>query len=275
MKTINIDTQENVELVLFPDNSTHVKVKILSGEDVRVIVSLCLPQRLMQLMQVANAVKHTGANCSELFITYLAGARYDRIIEHGDSIDTEVMAACINQCGFDKVFVFDPHSKAAVKDILNYEEVGIEILLDKLNVSDFDIMLFPDKGAYERYGSVLERYLLQADVVWCTKTRDSVTHKPVVIVPNPEQFIKDKRVLIIDDICDGGGTFASIADQIDAANISLVVSHGIFSSGLRPLDKIDLIVTTNSYMGFSTDSLQVMRYDIAHLFNQRRDSQCP
>jgi phosphoribosylpyrophosphate synthetase len=49
---------------------------------------------------------------------------------------------------------------------------------------------------------------------------------------------KDKRVLIVDDICDGGKTFELLAKDLynaGAEEVNLFVTHGLFSKGLIPL----------------------------------------
>ena len=64
--------------------------------------------------------------------------------------------------------------------------------------------------------------------------------------------LQNKTCFIIDDICDGGGTFVGTAEalkKIGAQKIILVVSHGIFSKGFD-LENIDEIYTTDSYKEF-------------------------
>jgi ribose-phosphate pyrophosphokinase len=54
---------------------------------------------------------------------------------------------------------------------------------------------------------------------------------------------------IVDDICDGGGTFAGTAKVLrekGAGKVNLIVSHGIFSRG-PVIESIDTIYTTDSY----------------------------
>jgi len=57
-------------------------------------------------------------------------------------------------------------------------------------------------------------------------------------------------LLIVDDICDGGGTFTLLAKAIcevkPDCNIDLVVSHGIFSRGL-PIEGIRHVFATDSF----------------------------
>ena len=61
--------------------------------------------------------------------------------------------------------------------------------------------------------------------------------------------VANRIALIVDDICDGGGTFSGIAQVLranGAEKIYLCVTHGIFSKGIE-INGIDEIFTTDSY----------------------------
>jgi len=57
--------------------------------------------------------------------------------------------------------------------------------------------------------------------------------------------------LIVDDICDGGGTFLGLAEELKECNsgdLYLAVSHGIFSKGSQTLlDNFKSIYSTDSF----------------------------
>ena len=82
---------------------------------------------------------------------------------------------------------------------------------------------------------------------------------------NPE-LVKGKKCLIVDDICDGGGTFvgsAKLLIEAGADRVDLYVTHGIFSKGI-PIHCIDHVWTTNSYYeGESSDYITVFDIDSA------------
>lgn len=109
-------------------------------------------------------------------------------------------------------------------------------------------ILYPDKGAIDRYGEDFG-----VTVGYCNKIRDQLTGKLGGFeVPIIDQFISE--VLIVDDICDGGGTFIGIADKLRsqgyAGKLGLYVSHGIFSKGVLCLvenNRFDHIYTTDSF----------------------------
>src|SRR6266436_4439963 len=60
-----------------------------------------------------------------------------------------------------------------------------------------------------------------------------------------------EKALIVDDICDGGGTFIGLAELIHGINpgmeLSLYVSHGIFSKGFVELDKQFVNIFTSDF----------------------------
>ena len=62
--------------------------------------------------------------------------------------------------------------------------------------------------------------------------------------------IDNQDCLIVDDICDGGGTFIGLAEELKkkgAGKLYLAVTHGIFSKGFDGLDQyFEQIFTTNS-----------------------------
>jgi len=57
--------------------------------------------------------------------------------------------------------------------------------------------------------------------------------------------------LIVDDICDGGGTFLGLGEELKKKNagpLFLAISHGIFSKGFDELVKVyEQIFTTDSF----------------------------
>jgi ribose-phosphate pyrophosphokinase len=61
-----------------------------------------------------------------------------------------------------------------------------------------------------------------------------------------------KRHLVVDDICDGGGTFALLAQAagVPKSQLALWVTHGIFSGAATNLSNYyEHILTTDSHPG--------------------------
>lgn len=262
MKTINLTTGENVKKMMFPDSQPHIIVQNISpGEDVRVVAPIRSALELVQLMMVSNALMHIQAPLQQLVIPYLMAARYDRLINYGDSFDLDVVSEIINSFNAGTVHLYDVHSEVALKLIDRSKSHNNSMLVKTYQKADA-VLIVPDKGAlaksldYPNWNSNL------VDVVICDKQRDLTTGKITLKVNNPEAC-KDRNCIIIDDICDGGGTFMAIADQIEPKHLTLMVSHGIFSKGFTVLKKkFHDIITTDSYFDWNTNEIAVHKLNL-------------
>lgn len=249
MKEINLNTGYNVSFLEYPDGQPHVNTKeafIQEGEEVSVVCSITSSKRLMELLMVADTIDNRFAIKKKLTIPYLMGARFDRIMQSGDSFDLKVIANMINYMNFEKVILFDVHSDVASALLKNTMLISNSTLVEYYTKPDA-ILVCPDAGAVKKVAKYIEWNKNITDVVYCTKTRDLSNGNLTIKVLEPEKC-KDKNCVIIDDLCDGGGTFLGIASQISPAHLTLIVTHGIFSQGYSKLTEVfDQIITSNSY----------------------------
>jgi ribose-phosphate pyrophosphokinase len=77
--------------------------------------------------------------------------------------------------------------------------------------------------------------------VQCLKTRDTKTGALSGFSIADPLIVKGRNVVIIDDICDGGGTFIGLAQvllEAGAQSLRLGVTHGLFTKGLAPLHAV-------------------------------------
>ncbi len=246
MKTINLHTGTHTRFTLFPDNQPHVTIMgVEAGEEVQVIADLTNSVKLIQLLQVANAIGHAGAVKKQLVIPYLLGARYDRIMQPGDSFDLEVIAGMINSCGFLEVLLFDVHSDIAPSLIQHATAISNKSMVQAYKEKNA-VLICPDNGAAKKTGQYRDWNSGISDIVYCEKKRDLSTGKITLKVTEPEKCL-GRSCVIIDDICDGGATFLAIADQVSPSDLTLVVTHGIFSKGFALLEqKFDRIICSSS-----------------------------
>jgi ribose-phosphate pyrophosphokinase len=147
---------------------------------------------------------------------------------------------------FDRLLTLDVHSAVAAQLMDRLVNVRPEPLILQAITrfaqrigSNGVTVLFPDEGAATRY-DLPDRYGCNVDEVsiqklYCTKDRDSATGKLLGFnVPHASKF-RHPAVIIVDDICDGGGTFLGIAGKLDRTDLGLYVTHGIFSKGFDEL----------------------------------------
>ena len=121
------------------------------------------------------------------------------------------------------------------------------------------LLISPDGGALKKIYKVSE-YLGGVEVVECSKSRDVKTGKLSGFKVYSDD-LEGKDCLIVDDICDGGGTFIGLAEELknkNAGNLYLAVSHGIFNKGFESLSVFKKIFTTNSFKDIVNDKVEVL-----------------
>lgn len=207
---------------------------------------------IMDLLLVGNALKLQGISIEKMTIPYLPYARQDRACEKGEAHALQVMAQLINSLDAEEVYIIDAHSSVAEALINNYRGIDLNHIFGSYWPSnlaeDYDVLIAPDAGAEKKVFKLAQEYGLPVEVarkVRCTKTGDILK-----TVFNSETDLNDKRVLIVDDICDGGRTFIELAKVLAGTYVmkqcDLYVSHGIFSKGIEPLkEHFDNVYSTN------------------------------
>ncbi len=252
VKTINLNTGEGYTKIVFPDSQPHINLEIADDEFmIRVICSIDSPAKLLELCLVANAIDNTQHySKDELHITYLMGARYDRIINKGDSFDLKVISKIINDLDFQTVFIYDPHSDVSTALINNSQVVDNKTLVQAYNESDATLII-PDAGAAKKAHKYSEWNDKIVRSVQCLKTRNLFTGAISLEILSAEKCA-GKNCVIIDDICDGGGTFLAIARELIVKSckpktLILIVTHGVFSKGVNALAPyFDQIICSDS-----------------------------
>lgn len=187
---------------------------------------------------------------SVLIMPYMPAARADR----GLPLGLEVYASFINSMLIDQIIIFDPHSHETPMWLSAYETLTVSYSNElfaqphmKAVLNGYTGIIAPDKGAVLRATAMAE--LADIPVYTAEKTRDFETGKLTGFAL--DGLPADGHYLIVDDICDGGGTFLGLAGAINLPKeqLDLYVSHGVFSKdALKNLpEKFGYVFTTNSY----------------------------
>lgn len=209
-----------------------------------------------------------------LFMPYLPYARQDRRMEFADSFTLRLFTDNINRLELDSVLIFDSHSDVGTALLKNCVSVPQSSLIQsnpfryELTKGEPIVVVAPDAGALKKVHGV-QAALSIKDVVVLDKERDVTTGeiKGMRIVDSPFENLEGRRLVIFDDICDGGATFVGAAKALKeagASSVELVVTHGIFGRGT------DLLLNSGIDQIFTTDSVQmfqVEKSDKVHIFS--------
>ncbi|MET3704993.1 ribose-phosphate diphosphokinase [Citrobacter sp. UYEF32] len=278
---LTLDNQPvEIERGVFPDGAVWLKVigelpRFAQVMRVRVAAMRDMND-FMLLAQLVDAVRHvTDVAVSHLELAWLPWARQDRHMVNGDSFALKVFANQLNTLNFNKVLLLDPHSDAAAAAINNSVVIAQETCLMKSEnlrqaISTGKLMLVaPDAGALKKIHNVAKASGAR-DYAILTKERDVATGNLTgfsLVSGN----VAGKDVLIVDDLCDAGGTFigsAQVLRDAGARSVSLYVTHGVFSKGVENLlnNGIDAIYTTTSFASSELREPRVELIDIDTIF---------
>lgn len=212
---------------------------------------------LFHIAQLLSVVRGMNPRIkTTLFMPYVPYARADRVFVDRSDFGLQVYANVLNKLNFDKVIVVDPHSDVApalinnCKVISQADVIGTDPITALFCTKDF-LLVAPDAGSLKKIGKVAER--LKRDVVVLGKDRDVATGNITnTRILGDSSVVSGRDCIIVDDICDGGGTFIAAANALysaGAASVELYVTHGIFSRGFEPLQQAGFtrIITTNSF----------------------------
>lgn len=167
-----------------------------------------------------------------LIIKYLLYGRQDKEVSNQTTFALHSFAKLLNTLNFDIVGIVDPHSEVALKLInSSYAIYPRELINTVRELTSTDIYCYPDKGAVSKYTKIYDM-----PYIYGNKVRDQLTGYITSYEVVGE--CKDKNVLVVDDICDGGMTFKLLAQDLlkaGAKEVNLFVSHGLFTQGIKTL----------------------------------------
>lgn len=238
-------------LFLFPGGEPHAVIDPhrVAGERVWIECPFLDPVDFLYFLATVDAVQRCHPRRLGLYIPYFPGARQDHPVL-GTPYTLGIFADMVNALRADAVVVVDPHSPAVASALYCCEEIAAAEILKGLD-RKYNGLICPDSGARRRVKDVSEA-LGGLPILPGSKLRDGATGKLSGFHVQPPSVMG--RYLVVDDICDGGGTFIGLADAFratgslaDASILDLYVTHGIFSKGFRDLNqRYEHIITTDS-----------------------------
>lgn len=264
----HVTTAPTFQSMFFPAGEAHVKiindnvdkgplleVARITGADANDLFTLAMWADACHRRADARHEKYPNdaPNRMILVMPYLPGARAD----HDDFIPfgAGVYADFINSLGVDQVICFDPHSRVLPSMLGGVTVIDSTRLIRQHVVGRadkdsrpqrYDGIIAPDKGAVDRASKVAAA--CHIPLYRAEKHRDPLTGKLSGFTC--EALPGTGRFLVVDDICDGGGTFRGLAETtgLPPERLGLYVSHGVFSGAAASLNEdFSEIWTTDSF----------------------------
>ena len=209
--------------------------------------------------------KHYCNSNMDLILPYIPHARMDRVKVEEDVFTLKYFCEIINSLNFKGVYVLDAHSNVSLALLNNVIQMNVEKLIHNAiyrttceiagdcrhevrSIAEENLIVFyPDEGSMKRYSD-----MINMPYAFGIKKRDWETGKILGLDTMNVELVKEKNILIIDDICSRGGTFLHAAKALKTAGanrIFLYVTHAektmVEGEMYNNLDLIEKIYTTD------------------------------
>lgn len=244
------DGAESVQILDMPDAGDTITVRIGAPK-----VKEDTMKVAMRLALIFDAFVQKDQNLNlntNVYLEYVPFARADRAFAEGMPIPLrafiDLVKVIVRPSLNWKLLEFitlDVHNKKAFETFSGFTKVNnikdyqlFSLVIEAFqNTAYKTVFVAPDKGAVNRTQAMANSLKVQ-EIVTATKERDPLTGKITNTVFDRPDLVAGKQVIIVDDICDGGGTFIPLANALyaaGAAKVVLAVTHLIASKGLKPL----------------------------------------
>ena len=223
----------NLTVTKFADGEFEVCYEeSIRGRDVFLVQST-FPNsdNLMELLLMIDAAKRASARSICAVVPYFGWARQDRKSKPRVSIGAKLVADLLSVAGIDRLMTLDLHADQeqgffnVPVDHLYASSVFIPYI-ESLKLKDM-VIASPDVGGAKRANTYAKYF--DAPLVLCHKQRAkaNVVAKMTIIGD-----VKDKNVVLVDDMIDTAGTIckaANLMKEHGAKSVRALASHAIMS----------------------------------------------
>src|ERR1043166_4340499 len=186
---------------------------------------------LMELLLMIDAARRASAYKIIAVIPYYGYSRQDRKDKPRVSIGSKLVANLLVAAGTDRVITMDLHAA----QIQGYFDIPVDHLdssavfipyIENLRLENLTFAA-PDVGATNRIREIASYF--NVDMVICDKHRKRANEIASMVVIGD---VKDKDIVIIDDICDTGGTLVkstALLKEKGARSVRALLTHPVLS----------------------------------------------
>ncbi|MBW2469645.1 MAG: ribose-phosphate pyrophosphokinase [Deltaproteobacteria bacterium] len=224
----------SAQVKTFSDGEIQIEIdENVRSKDVFIIQSTCAPvnDHLVELLLMIDAMKRSSAKRITAVVPYFGYARQDKKVAPRVPISAKLVANMLEVAGANRVITMDLHAG----QIQGFFDIPVDnifaapLLIEHIG-SNFDgnlVVVSPDAGGVERARAFAKR--LDADLAIVDKRRSAPNQAKAMAVIGD---VRDKTVVILDDMADTAGTLTGAADALKengAKEIHACCAHAVLS----------------------------------------------
>lgn len=227
------ETLGAVNVTRFSDGEIGVEfLESIRGKSVFLIQSTFSPtDNLMELLLMIDAAKRASAYKVIAVMPYYGFARQDRKDKPRVAIGSKLVANMLTAAGADRVITMDLHAP----QIQGYFDIPVDhldssaIFIPYIESLQLENLTFaaPDVGSANRIREVASFF--EVDMVICDKHRKRANEIASMVVIGD---VTNRDIVLIDDICDTGGTLtksAGLMMEKGARSVRAFCTHPVLS----------------------------------------------
>ena len=224
------------EVGTFSDGEISVNIyEVVRGCDVYLVQSTnsSVNEHLMELLMMIDALKRASAGRITAVIPYYGYARQDRKANPRDPITARLVANLLTAAGADRVLTMDLHAS----QIQGYFDIPLDHLqggkllaeyFNSKNIEDL-VVVSPDLGSVTRSRQFANGLEGDVPLAIIDKRRPKANVSEIMNIIGD---VKDKNVILFDDMIDTAGTICNAANALKecgAKNIYACCTHAVLS----------------------------------------------
>jgi len=216
----------------FSDGEIRVELNDnIRGRDVFIVQPTCAPanENIMEALIMIDACRRASAKRITLVNPYFGYARQERKSAPRTPISAKLVADLFTISGLDRMLCMELHTSA----IQGFFNIPVDHLFSKpvfgpyFRGNDNLIVVSPDAGGTERARAIAKYY--ECGLAIIDKRRDRPNESAVMHLIGD---VTDKDCLIVDDICDTGGSLCKAASALienGASSVRAAITHPVLS----------------------------------------------
>jgi ribose-phosphate pyrophosphokinase len=200
-----------VEFKRFPDGEFYIRLDgEVENKDVTIVQTTGPPQNenLVQLLLMADTAKDLGAKSITAVVPYFAYARQDQRFRLGEAFSVKTVVKLFQTCGVSRILTVNSHNPAVLKTLqVSVEDLSaISLLAEHFKNKGFNKAFSLALGKKGLATAVEADRVLKGGYGYISTQRNRITGK--VTIEDKSLPVKDRDVIIFDDIISSGGTMA-------------------------------------------------------------------